>query len=47
MAKYGMPYMGSKNGIAEKIIDILPKAPVLYDLFGGGRSHKPLCAIKW
>ena len=49
MAKYGMPYMGSKSGIAEKIIDILPKAPVLYDLFGGGGaiSHCAALSRKW
>ena len=49
MAKYGMPYMGSKSGIAEKIIDIIPKAPVLYDLFGGGGaiSHCAALSGKW
>lgn len=26
MANYGLPYMGSKNTIAYKIIDYLPKA---------------------
>lgn len=31
-----MPYMGSKNKIAEWIIDQLPKAKHFYDLFGGG-----------
>ena len=36
---YGLPYKGSKNRIAKKIIDILPPAPVLYDVFCGG------CAI--
>lgn len=33
---YGMPYMGSKNFIAEEIIDILPSAKYFVDLFGGG-----------
>lgn len=33
---YGMPYMGSKNKIAEKIINALPRAKHFYDLFGGG-----------
>lgn len=39
-----MPYMGSKNKIAEWIIDQLPKAKHFYDLFGGGGaiSH---CAV--
>ena len=36
---YGLPYKGSKNRIAKKILDILPPAPVLYDVFAGG------CAI--
>ena len=42
--RYGMPYMGSKNKIAEWIIDQLPKAKHFYDLFGGGGaiSH---CAV--
>ena len=34
--KYGIPYMGSKNKIAEKIIDFLPSGETLVDLFGGG-----------
>ena len=33
---FGMPYMGSKNSIAQKIVDFLPKAEHFYDLFGGG-----------
>jgi site-specific DNA-adenine methylase len=37
--RYGMPYMGSKNTIADDIVNILPKANNLYDLFCGG------CAI--
>lgn len=39
-----MPYKGSKNKIAEWIIDQLPKAKHFYDLFGGGGaiSH---CAV--
>ena len=36
---YGLPYKGSKNRIAKKILDALPAAPVLYDVFCGG------CAI--
>lgn len=39
MSKYGILYQGSKNKIAEKIIDILPQADNFYDLFAGG------CAI--
>jgi site-specific DNA-adenine methylase len=33
---YGLPYMGSKNFIAEEIINILPTAKYFVDLFGGG-----------
>ena len=33
---YGIPYMGSKNRIAVKLIDFLPSSKVLVDLFGGG-----------
>jgi hypothetical protein len=36
---YALPYKGSKNRIAKKILDVLPAAPVLYDVFCGG------CAI--
>ena len=36
---YGLPYKGSKNRIAKKILEVLPAAPVLYDVFCGG------CAI--
>ena len=34
--KFGMPYKGSKNSIAQHIIDMLPPAEHFYDLFGGG-----------
>jgi site-specific DNA-adenine methylase len=34
--KYGIPYMGSKSDIAEKLMRLLPKSNNLYDLFGGG-----------
>jgi site-specific DNA-adenine methylase len=37
--RYGLPYKGSKNGIAEWICDNLPNAENFYDLFCGG------CAI--
>lgn len=36
MNKYGFPYRGSKNKLAAKIIDFLPKAENFYDLFAGG-----------
>lgn len=35
-AKLGMPYQGSKRRIATKIVDLLPAAPVLVDVFAGG-----------
>ena len=38
MSNYGLPYMGSKNTIAHKIIDYLPPAENFYDLFCGGCS---------
>jgi site-specific DNA-adenine methylase len=38
MAQYGIPYMGSKGSIAEKIIKLFPNADNFYDLFGGGFS---------
>lgn len=38
MAKYGIPYMGSKGKIAEEICKIFPKSDHFYDLFGGGFS---------
>ena len=35
---YGIPYMGSKSRICEKVCSIFPKAQNFYDLFGGGFS---------
>jgi site-specific DNA-adenine methylase len=34
--KYGIPYMGSKSRIADKIINILPVEDTFVDLFAGG-----------
>ena len=47
--KYGFSYRGSKSDIAEKIINILPKAKNLYDLFAGGCAitHCALLSEKW
>lgn len=42
---YGMPYKGSKNAIAEKIIDVLPQADCLVNLFGGGGAITD-CALQ-
>ena len=36
MKRYGFNYMGSKNKLAEKIIDVIPPADNFYDLFCGG-----------
>jgi len=38
MSKFGLPYMGSKDKIAESLSMIFPKADHFYDLFGGGFS---------
>ena len=40
--RYGVPYQGSKNGIAKWVVDNLPQAENLYDVFGGGGaiSHR-------
>lgn len=37
--KFGLQYKGSKSKIAQKIVDLLPPADTLFDLFAGG------CAI--
>lgn len=34
--RYGIPYQGSKNSIAEWVVDHLPASDVLVDLFAGG-----------
>lgn len=33
---YGLPYMGSKNAIAQWVLSHIPSAPVLVDIFAGG-----------
>lgn len=35
-AKLGLPYRGSKRRLAAKVIDLLPSASVLVDVFAGG-----------
>ena len=45
MAKYGLPYQGSKSAIAEKIINFLPAGKRFVDLFGGGAAMSD-CAAK-
>ena len=41
---YGMPYTGSKNGIAETLISLLPSGKRFVDLFGGGGAMTH-CAV--
>ena len=38
MSEWGIPYMGSKSGIASSLAMNFPKATHFYDLFGGGFS---------
>lgn len=47
--KYGLPYKGSKTKIADAIIEHLPPAKVLYDLFAGGCAitHAAILSGKW
>ncbi len=47
--KYGLPYKGSKNKLAEKIVSLLPKHTHLIDLFCGGCavSHAALLRNKY
>lgn len=49
MAKHGLPFQGSKNKLAERIVDLLPSATHLYDLFAGGCAitHCALASGKW
>lgn len=47
--KYGLPYKGSKNKLAERIVHLLPKRTHLVDLFCGGCavSHAALLMGKY
>jgi hypothetical protein len=47
--RYGLPYKGSKNGIAQKIVALFPPAANFYDLFAGGGAvtHCTLLAEKF
>lgn len=47
--KYGIPYQGSKNKIANWIIENLPSATTLVDLFAGGCAvtHAALLSEKY
>ena len=46
MKRYGIPYRGSKNTIAEKIVDVLPQASTLYDVFAGGCAVTHAALVK-
>lgn len=43
---YGLPYKGSKTKLAERIIDLMPRAEHLYDLFAGGCAIAHCALIK-
>ena len=47
--RYGLPYQGSKNAIAEWVVGHLPRAETLVDLFCGGCAvtHAALLSGKW
>jgi site-specific DNA-adenine methylase len=49
MRTYGVPYKGSKNRLAERIISNLPAAEHFYDLFAGGCAitHAALLSRKY
>lgn len=49
MAGYGIPYMGSKDKIADDILSVLPRGKRFVDLFGGGfaMSHAALLSGKY
>ena len=46
---YGLPYMGSKNRIANDIINLLPPAETFVDLFAGGcaMTHAAILSGKY
>ena len=45
MKKYGLPYVGSKQRYAERILNLLPEADTLVDIFGGGAAITD-CALE-
>lgn len=47
--RYGIPYQGSKNQIAEEICMFLPEGERFVDLFGGGGAitHCAMQSCKW
>lgn len=46
---YGIPYMGSKNAIANKILNVLPSSDVFVDIFAGGcaMTHAAMLSGKY
>lgn len=49
MARYGVPYYGSKSRIAPWVVERLPSAETFVDLFAGGCAvtHAALLAGRW
>lgn len=49
MTTYGLPYKGSKNKIADKILEFIPSAENFVDVFAGGCAvtHAALLKGKW
>ena len=49
MKNYGFPYKGSKNRLAEKIVNLFSDAENFYDLFCGGCAitHRALIENRW
>lgn len=47
--RYGLPYKGSKNKIAEQIVNLFPPADNFYDLFfgGGAITHRAIITGKF
>ena len=47
--RYGLPYKGSKNAIAEWIVNELPPNRYFVDLFfgGGAITHAAMLSKKW
>jgi hypothetical protein len=45
MKTYGIPYMGSKDKIADSLIKVLPSGKRFVDLFGGGFAMTE-CALR-
>lgn len=46
---YGLPYCGSKNRIAKRLVDLLPAGGTFYDVFCGGcaMTHAAMLSGKW